>query len=384
MRRNKAFIFIAILGAVLSWYFYGQWVFSSATQARDARNSANAAATKPPTRPVEYRINYPDVGSLQAAFDRIANTSGVIVVCLGDSQMYGTGVSAAQTVPAYLDRCLRVLYPGQKITVFNLAVSGLKPAEAYFLVHKLAGMRVSLLIYNVNSGWFTYQKAVEYGAVIKATHGEALAARWDIHPEPASSAAAGKTPAQNTAPKTPATKVSAQKVSAQKAATQKTTTQKAATQNTPATATGAQKKKSTGLENWRTKPELLPAGPRAKLMPIPFTKANLHWQLYLEMLKEWRQTGRPALVYLTPANWELLDLKYQIDHVRLRADQARLLQAARDAGACTVDYAYLIDSSLYADQVHLLPEGNRQLAQKLALDLAAWPPAKRLLSGRNR
>ncbi|MFZ3170961.1 MAG: hypothetical protein WA118_03130 [Carboxydocellales bacterium] len=122
--------------------------------------------------------------------------------------------------------------------------------------------------------------------------------------------------------------------------------------------------------NWRDKPELLLNCPKPTLAYLNLKLQNQQWQMYLAMLDAWQQTGRPAVFYLTPANWELLEQKYQINFPALQGDQAKLKLTAQEKGVVFLDYTHLVDSSRFTDEIHLQPVGNRQVAENLAKELS--------------
>lgn len=315
----------------------------------------------------EWRINNPDLGSLQAVFDRITKASGMVVVCLGDSEMYGSSTPPSQTIPAYLSKQLQQQYPSRKITVFNIGLKGLMPAEAYFVVRSLTRMPVDILIYNVSSGWFTSTEEVKYQALIQLAGGEEEAlTRWGI----------------KVTPPTRDEKVSAavaqywsfyryrQVVSRDILALRENIESIAERVQNPEQWQVKQRQQERLALNWRDKPELLPKGPKPTLAYLNLKPQNRQWQMYLAILDTWKQTGRPAVFYLTPANWELLEQKYKINSSALQGDQARLMAVAQKKGVIFRDYTHLVDSSRFTDEIHLQLVGNRQVAENLAKQLS--------------
>lgn len=326
----------------------------------------------------EWRINNPDLSSLQAVFDRIAGASGTVVVCLGDSEMYGSSTPPGQTIPAYLSKILHQQYPGRKITVFNLGLKGLKPAEAYFIVRHLARLPVDMLVYNVSSGWFTSTEGVKYLALIQLAGAEQEAARRGIKvPAATREEQLGEWVAQYWD-----FYRYRQVVSRDMLALRENIESLAERVQKPEQWRAKRRQQERLAMNWREKPELLPKGPKANLSSLNLNKQNLQWQMYLDMLEAWQQTGRPAVFYLTPANWELLEQKYQINYPVLRGDQAKLMAAARAKGIVCLDYTRLVDSRRFTDEIHLQAAGNRLVAEKLAQELANLPAARAGLAGK--
>lgn len=314
----------------------------------------------------EWRINNADLGSLEAVFDRIAGASGVVVVCIGDSEMYGSSTSVDKTIPSYLGRELRCRHPGKQITVFNVGIKGLKPSEAYFLVRKLATLPVSALIYNVSGGWFTSTEGVKYTDVVTLAGAQSEAARCGV-----------KLPAQ-TWEDILGQQVARfwsfyrykQVVSRDLIGLRDKIQGTADRLENPVKWEAAKRREARLPLNWRLKPELLQAtGPKQKLATLNLTPKNRELQLYQRLIDTWQQTGRPAVFYLTPANWDYLAQKYNLNKPDLRADQLKLLKAAADKGITGVDYTHLVNDSLFTDDIHLQAPGNEQVAKALARQL---------------
>ncbi len=309
-----------------------------------------------------WRIDNPDMGSLQAVFDRIEQAPGIVVVALGDSAMYGSSTPPQETIPAYLAKTLRQQYPGQTITMFNLGIKGLKPAEAYFIARRLARLPVDILIYSVNTGWFTSTEGVTFPAVVQLAGAEQEAARRGIKVAPVTW--------ENRLDNGVARywdfyryrRVVARQF--------------------------RDMFKDRGQErlalNWRQKPELLPKGAKADLGPLYLHENNLQWQMYLAMAAEWQQTGRPAVFFLNPANWELVKKKYNLDYAKLRAEQQKVIAKTRERAVPSLDFTHLVDERWFTDEVHLQAPGNRLVAEKLAQALADWPGSRAILTAGGR
>jgi lysophospholipase L1-like esterase len=284
------------------------------------------------------RVDQADINGLKSAFDWIEQAKGTVVVFLGDSQTYGSYVSAKDTIPAYLEQDLKNRYPGRIITVINLGIKGLRPADAYFIIRRLASMKVDMLIYNITRGWFYPQNSLTYPVLIKLTGAEKEAARWHIK-IPA--------PSRGNSPTRTGTKI---------------------------TSSGnKEQKKKPVILYWRDNPDLIPKGPKTELPPLALNDKNLQWQLYLEAIQTWHNTGRPALFYLSPANWELLKLKYTIDLPTVDKEYGEIANAAITMGIPCQDYTHLISERLFVDEVHLQKKGHLQAATKLAADIAKIP-----------
>lgn len=301
--------------------------------AADKPGSATAIITK------TLRVDQADLNGFKSAFDRIKQAKGTVVVFLGDSQTYGSYVSAKDTIPAYLEQALKKRYPGRVITVINLGIKGLKPADAYFIIRRLASMKVDMLIYNITRGWFYPSNTLTYPVLIKLTGAEKEAARWHI--------------------KLPAPSRSGTK---------------------PSSSTNKGQKKKPVILYWRQNPDLIPKGPKTKLAPLALNDKNLQWQLYLAAIQTWRNTGRPALFYLSPANWELLKLKYNIDFSEVNKEYREIADAAITMGIPCQDYTHLVTERLFVDEVHLQKKGHLQVSTKLDDDIANSPANRKILT----
>lgn len=321
------------------------WEGPSPAKKQDAAPKSTISKTE--SNPYVARVSVPDYKNIKSALDRIAKAPGVVVVCLGDSQMYGSSTSPDKTIPAYLAAALHRRYPGRQISVFSLGLKGLNPSEAYFLMRKLAVLKVDILVYNVSRGWFSPGEKVKNPVLVWSTGGEKEAARLGI-------------------PLKPLTK---EQIDA------------STIRQDPKAVKQRQQEEARLALNWRVKPELLPKGPKYRLGAVGLGENNLQWQLYRASISVWQQTGRPALFFLSPANWELLGLKYNIDFPAVQADQKTIKDAAQLKGIPCPDYTRLVDSKFFADEIHLQQEGHRQVAEKLAAWLTAMPAAKALLTG---
>lgn len=325
----------------------------------------------------DWRVNNPDLGTLRVVLDRIERASGAVVVCLGDSEMYGSSTPATATIPAYLGKALRQRFPGQEVTVINLGLKGLKPAEAYFLVRQLAQLPVDVLVYNISRGWFGEKGGLRFQDVLllpgnreaarrlglKATApdleeklGQRVAELWSFYRY-------RQVVARDFLRLPELVRGSAERFHSPREWQQKQQQQQ-------------------GLARpWWEKKQMLLQGGGGKLAPLNLTEKNLEWRLYLELLREWQKTGRPALVYTTPANLELLRQKFQIDSRRWRQEQHQILEAVRQQQLVALDYTQLLDSRYFTDEIHLQVEGNRLVAEKLAQELASLPAARASLAG---
>ena len=297
------------------------------------------------------RVDRPDLDGLKSAFDRIKQAKGTVVVFLGDSQTYGSYVSAKDTIPAYLEQALTKRYPGRVITVINLGIKGLKPADAYLIIRQLASMKVDMLIYNITRGWFYPSNSLTYPVLIKLTGAEKEAARWNIElPAPSRGGNLPRTVPQSTY-----------------------SSGSAASGNT-------EQKKKPVILYWRQNPDLIPKGPKTKLAPLALNEKNLQWQLYLAAIQTWNNTGRPALFYLSPTNWELLNLKYNIDFSQVNKEYREIADAAATQGIPCQDYTHLVTERLFVDEVHLQKKGHLQVSTKLDSDIATLPAARKELT----
>ncbi|AVX29902.1 hypothetical protein CTH_0293 [Carboxydocella thermautotrophica] len=325
----------------------------------------------------DWRVNNPDLGSIRVVLDRLPRAPGLVVVCLGDSEMYGSSTPADRTIPAYLARSLREKFPGQKITVINLGIKGLKPAEAYFLVRQLKKMPVDILVYNISRGWFAEKGGVRFQDVLRLPGnaeaarnlgikvaetsreeqlGEKVAAVWSFYRY-------RQVVARDFLHLSDLVQGTAERSQAPQQWQQKQ--QQQAGQGRP----------------WQEKKEVLLKGAGGQLASLNLTTANLEWRLYLELLREWENAGRPALVYATPANMELLKQKYKIDVQRWEKEKQQILAAARRHNCRSLDYSQLIESNWFTDEIHLMAEGNRKVAEHLAQELASLPAARASLAG---
>lgn len=72
------------------------------------------------------------------------------VIVLGDSVVYGNTVSAGESIPAYLEQDLKLLLPGKKVRVWNLAIPGSKPGDIYYTLRRIEPLQPDAVVLDFN------------------------------------------------------------------------------------------------------------------------------------------------------------------------------------------------------------------------------------------
>ena len=94
------------------------------------------------------------------------------------------------------------------------------------------------------------------------------------------------------------------------------------------------------------------------------TPEDTNVQFYRAIMEEARRSGLPCATYLTPQN--PMFTRYIID-AKYRQYREILSDAMRGPGVVHQDFSIgLVGQELFTDNVHMFPEGNRLVAQKLA------------------
>ncbi|NLI12335.1 MAG: hypothetical protein GX425_06870 [Peptococcaceae bacterium] len=99
------------------------------------------------------------------------------------------------------------------------------------------------------------------------------------------------------------------------------------------------------------------------------TGENKQWVFYRMLLDTAGRESIPLVLFITPRNYELLERYDMIDRPAYSKNLSIVLDAASSAGFPVLDYGSSIPYENFSDIVHLLPEGNKILANKITLDL---------------
>ncbi|MFA5882166.1 MAG: hypothetical protein WC834_08210 [Eubacteriales bacterium] len=110
----------------------------------------------------QIRLATHEIDSIAAQQSQIKNSKGFKIVYLGDSVVYGPGVTPTQTAPYYLEQELRRRYPDKDIRVFNYGYKGYGISETFLMLNTLRNSGVNMVIFGVNFSYFNRQPVIEY------------------------------------------------------------------------------------------------------------------------------------------------------------------------------------------------------------------------------
>ena len=104
--------------------------------------------------PHNFKLIYKDFPSTLDYIQRNSGDYDYNVFVIGDSVMYGAGVNPGQTVAAYLQDELDNLLPGRAVKVWNLAIPGSEPGDMYFVLRRVEHLQPDAVVVNFNMLFF--------------------------------------------------------------------------------------------------------------------------------------------------------------------------------------------------------------------------------------
>jgi len=327
------------------------------------------------SRPGGQRMPSDDLETIALWVDQVKQCSGYKVVILGDSVIHGQAVaSGLETLPAYIAEELRQRLPDRDVHVFNLGMPGGAPAEVYFVLDALAGSGVDLFIYNINMAWFARENTLDHPAVTRL---KGVPHALDL------TGLGIQTEELN---HTPAEEWFAQHVLNYwqpyryrilinywlwgKPLREKIEDAKKdirlilpfAEEKLPET---IEMRRRWYEKDWEGKLD----PDEGRVGAFYLTGENKQWVFYRMLLDTAGRESIPLVLFITPRNYELLERYDMIDRPAYSKNLSIVLDAASSAGFPVLDYGSSIPYENFSDIVHLLPEGNKILANKITLDL---------------
>lgn len=326
-------------------------------------------------RPEGQRLPAYDEATVGLWIDQVKKSGGYKIVILGDSVIHGHAVeSSFETLPAHVVRELRERLPGREVQVFNLGLAGAAPAEVYFLMDALEGAGANLIIYNINLGWFARENPLDHRSLLKL---KGVTTDLDL-------------PGLGIEPEKP-TSTPAEEWLSEHVFSHWKLYRYRVLLNYWLFGKPIREK----LEEARKDPRLLLpfAGDRlpevvemrspwqekdwdGKLDPadgrvgaISLDNGNKQWLFYRMMMKMIKSREIPALFFITPRNYELLDRYDMVDRPAYAKNLSAIVNAAESSGVPVLDYDSAVPCEYFSDIVHPLPEGNKILAREIARDL---------------
>lgn len=314
-----------------------------------------------------YRLDVEERNTLSAYVDFIRQDQGRKVVFIGDSVMYGSSVRKGEdTIPAYVSEHAREKWPDEEIHFYNVGMRGLGIADAYYLLKSLHNPEqpIDLLVYNLNIGWFTEPKTINRDVILQMFPPEEV--DWSaLKVEPP-------------APLDENGWIREHVLRHWKLFYYRPTLnhwifgqeatdwvkQQAEYTYRPETRVDDSSLYTPWYEKkWEDK-----LGEDWKLGTISYT--NEQWQYFQSFLELAQEASDQTLIFFMPRNMELLNQFKKIDQPAMEETKQKLEQTITEEYSLHfVDYERRVESSKFTDTVHLLPEGNEQVAELLFEDI---------------
>jgi hypothetical protein len=327
-------------------------------------------------RPEGQRLPAYDEATLGLWIDQVKKAGGYKVVLIGDSVIHGHAVeSSFETLPAYVARELRERLPGREIRVFNLGMAGAAPADVYFLLDALLeGAGVNLVIYNINVSWFApRENTLEHTSLLKLKD---TPPDFDLQSLGIQTAPTA-TPAENWLYRHVLSRWKLYRYrillnywlfgkplrdKLEEAQTDSRLLLPFAEDRLPEV---VEERSPWWEKEWEGK--LDPASGR--IGTVSLDDGNRQWIFYRKLLDLIKDKSIPAVFFVTPHNYELLDRYDMVDRRAYAKNLSAIAGAAGASGVPVLDYDSALSGRDFSDIVHPLPEGNRLLARLLVQDL---------------
>lgn len=322
--------------------------------------------------PAQLRLATQEVDSIQALIHKIKISKGYKIVFLGDSTVYGPSGGPKQTTPFYLEEYLRARYPDKDIKVFNISYKGYGISEEFFILNALRQCKIDLVIYGINMSWFNRNQVVEYTNAAKVNpdifnKGEVdklvrLDTSFDSLRRPVSDFLA-----QNWA-------LYRNRSNIGSLILHKSLVEKLYDLKLKIYYPKWYVKQEQYWENlrlpWYTKnfsKEFSP-DPSVKIGYFNLKTENPQVK-FLDLIEGiLAQESIPALFYATPYNRDMLNSYNRFDGEEFNLAR-KTLPTLIDPNVNYIDYSYEMPSAYFADSVHLLSNGHKLLAAKLAVEI---------------
>jgi hypothetical protein len=277
------------------------------------------------------RLLSDDPAEIMERIERLNESDGFNIVFLGDSIVYGDGtLDERRTIPALLKKKLSMVKTDQAINVFNFTLPSAGPADVYLIARELANSKIDLCIYDLNVGWLDREVTLEHAILLKLGDNVALdPAEYHVYDlewvEPA-------------------------------------------------------------------RYNIYVMDYNLEDLSTPWTKKNWDGVFYTEggsqfgrMRPEWseqwiytqkivallREKNIKALFFTIPRNFKLLEEYNFIDYPAYSSVQKDIFSYLENEGVKVINLDYAVPYDYFADVVHLLPEGEEIVANKL-LNYVIW------------
>jgi hypothetical protein len=271
------------------------------------------------------RLLSDDPAEIMERIDLLNKSDGYNIVFLGDSVIYGDGtLDERRTIPALLKKKLSIVKTGQVINVFNFTLPSAGPADVYLIARALAEAKIDLCIYDLNMGWLDRSQTLEHPVLLNL---------------------------------------------------------------------GENKKLDTGVYHVFDMDQveantynIYELDDNLEYLATPWTEKNWDGVLYTEegsqfgrMRPEWseqwaytqkivsllRENSIKSLFFTNPRNFKLLEEYNFIDYASYFSVQRDMIGYLEDEGVKVMDLDFAVPYDYFADTIHLLPQGEEIIADKL-------------------
>jgi hypothetical protein len=323
--------------------------------------------------------NYPTPASENAFVAQMQRDTAYKVVTIGDSTVVGAALlKPNQSMPRYLEESLRGALPGREIHVWNFSIAGARPPDMLCLLKKALEGKPDLIVVNGNYYISAMMKMPELhpDGPAKTLTPLVMAEPWLAYNLPAIP--------DSVRPFLPPREFKKRVEEELTWAIEGKSRFIGMRQAINARVFGVQPRFPYIIAN----PVIMTAATvgkkMGKLRPTRWDLRDLEskrrmdeyyyrgeitpqdegLRFYRAIIEEARRSGLPCITYLTPQNPAFTRHLFDSDY---RRNRHALSEALSGPGVANQDYSTgLVAQDLFSDSVHLLPEGNRLLASKIA------------------
>ena len=314
--------------------------------------------------------NFPTAATENAFVAQMRRDKAYKVVMIGDSTIVGSALlERSQTIPRYLEDDLRGLLPGREIHVWNFSLAGARSPDMLCLLRKALEGHPDFVIVESNyylacmgvggaplaEPWLAYNLddvPVNARRYVPARDGkkrmeDALTAFVEEHVRFIGMRQAINARLFGVQPRVPYFDPN------------------------PLVMAGVHAAKATGKlrpQVWKIRGFNFSPVVYLKDYKNDFSTDEIYPRFYGDILDELKRSGLPSMTYMTPQNPAIISA--DLDDKDYQERRGKLADCMTTPGIPNKDYSALVPDVLFNDNDHMLPDGNRQLADALAQDIA--------------
>lgn len=308
---------------------------------------------------------------LDTAIANIRAQKSPKVITLGDSTMYGSVVYENETIPFFLRQAMQQQTPNASVT--NLAYPGARPADLYAMLKLASAAQPDLVLIDVNVVFYS-ERILQEGALANKTLKREFLWEPDVPKgifDDNRVEETLKTWLQNTNIGQYQTEINKSLFMEQPRQyirdwVAKLSPPPAPSANPPAAPAEDIIGKPWTSKTWGDKE-------RATMARIyeqgPLSEQNDSVKMLHRLLDYAKEHNIRILFYLTPQNEQLIGQFFNVK--QLHDNEDYLQQILESAGAWYLDERRAVPAAQFGDYDHMLREGNRQVANLLAQEIAA-------------